>query len=125
LSVSSRSGLLVTLPAKDDEREVRVTLEVVEIEGKDLVHLVNGHRGNYSSIVDLNAGNPVLKHEPPSSCENLRRLRKETQETLKSIHGSSRLLRSEAETVGCGWPRRDVPEFDEFCGKKRCCSPWR
>jgi len=29
----------------------RVTLEVIEIESKNRVHLVNGHRGNDSSIV--------------------------------------------------------------------------
>jgi hypothetical protein len=63
-----------------------VTFEVVEIEGKDLVHVVNGHRGNYSSIVDLNAGNPVLSASRRQVCENLRGHRKESQERLKSIH---------------------------------------
>jgi len=95
----------------------RVTPEVVEIEGKDLVHLVTGHRRNNSSIVDFNAGNPVLKHQPSPNYENLRRLRKESEEGLESIHVSSGLRRGEAETICSDRPRRGVPEFDEVLWK--------
>src|SRR5207249_9406864 len=47
------------------------------------------------------------------SWENLRRLRKESQERLKAIHVSGCLLGREAETVSAGRPRRGIPEFDK------------
>src|ERR1700735_2293841 len=106
-----------------NECNTRIALEVGEIEGKDSVNLVNGHRGDDSSIVDLDAGDPVLKRQPSPSYENLRRLRQKLQERLKSIHVSSGLLRSKAETVCFGWPRRDVPEFDEVLWKAQGSLP--
>ena len=49
-----------------------VTLEVVKIESEDLAHLMNVHRSNDSSIVDLNAGDTVLKYgcEENTGCPN-------------------------------------------------------
>ena len=68
-------------------------------------------------IVDLNAGYPMLKHELSPSRENLRRLRKESQERLKAIHVSRCLFGSETETICVGRPRGGVPELDEVLRK--------
>ena len=94
-----------------------VTLEVVKIESEDLAHLMNVHRSNDSSIVDLNAGDTVLKYKLSPSWEDLRCLGKKSQDRLKAIHVSSCLLGSEAETICVGLPRRGVPEFDEVLWK--------
>jgi hypothetical protein len=94
-----------------------VTLEVVWIEAEDLVHLVHHHCSNYSSIMDLNPGYLIVKHELSPSWENLLRLRKEIEERLRAIHVSSCLLGSEAETISGSWPRRGIPEFDEVLCK--------
>jgi len=57
--------------------DTRVTLEVVQIEAEDRVHLMNDHCGNDSGIVDLNSRDSVPKDEPSPSRENLR-LRKKS-----------------------------------------------
>jgi hypothetical protein len=108
---------LLSYSPRMNDGDGRVALEVAEIEGKDLVDLMNVHRSNDSSIVDLNSGNPVLKHKLSPSHKDLRRLRKETQECLKAIQVSSSLLRSKAQAICFDQPRRDVPEFDEVLWK--------
>jgi len=45
-----------------NDADTPVTREVISIKGEDRAHLMNGHRGNDPSIVDLNAGYPMLKH---------------------------------------------------------------
>src|SRR5438552_4145009 len=94
-----------------------VPLEIVEIEAQDLVHLVHHHRCNDSVIVDLNPGDPVIKHKLSPSWENLRRLRKEPQERLKAIQVSSSLLGRDAETISSGGPSGNIPEFDKVLWK--------
>ena len=57
-----------------NNRDVFVALEIVEVESQDPRHLVNAHRRNDSSIVNLNPRDSILKHEPPPCGENFRRL---------------------------------------------------
>ena len=118
--VTRRSGFLtcsLSYFRRMNHGDACVTLEVVQIEAEDRVHLVNGHCSNDSSIVDLDPRDSVPKYEPSPSRENLRRLRKKSQQRLKAIYVSSCLFRSKAETVGVGRPRRGVPEFDEVLRK--------
>jgi len=60
-----------------EDGDAGVTLEVVEIEGEDSIHLMNSHRSNDSSIVNLNPGDTMLKYELSPSREDPRRFRKE------------------------------------------------
>jgi hypothetical protein len=59
-----------------NHRDVLVALEIVEVESQDLRHLVNAHRGNDSSIVNLDPGDSMLKHELSPCRENFWRLGK-------------------------------------------------
>jgi hypothetical protein len=71
------------------------------------------HRGNDSSIVNLNSRDSVLQYELSPSRENLWCLRDNSQKRLKAIHVSGRLLRRQAQTIGVGRSRRGAPEFDQ------------
>ena len=77
-----------------------VALEVVEVKGEDLAHLVNCHCCHETSVMDANPRDSMLEYEFAPGRKNLCRLGKKSKKRLKSIHVASRLLGREAQAIG-------------------------
>src|ERR1035438_5088922 len=106
-----------------NSRDVFVALEIVEVESQNLGHLMNAHSGNDSSVVNLDPGDSMLKHELSPCRENFWRLGENSENCLEAVQISRCLLRGKAQTVPSCRSSGSVPKLDEILRKAEQLLP--